>query len=52
MHYLDKAPGNEVTVAGHDEERNLMLVNWTDLQGNPRTTSVEPDVFDRDFEEC
>lgn len=52
MHELDMAPGTEVTVAGHDEDRNLMLLDWVDRAGTPRTTSVEPHVFDRDFEEC
>jgi hypothetical protein len=52
MHDLDMAPDTEVTVVGRDEERDLILVNWTDLQGNPRSTSIEPDAFDNDFEEC
>jgi hypothetical protein len=52
MRSLDMAPGTEVTVAGHDEERDLVLVNWTDSQGNPRTTSIELEVFAEDFEEC
>lgn len=52
MHDLDMAPDTEVTVVGHDEDRDLVLVNWTDLQGNQRTTSIEPEAFARDFEEC
>jgi hypothetical protein len=52
MRDLDMAPGTEVTVVGHDEERDLVLVDWTDSQGNQRTTSVELDVFAADFEEC
>lgn len=52
MHDLDMPPGTEVEVVGHDEERDLVLVNWTDLQGNPRTTSIEPSTFGNDFEEC
>jgi hypothetical protein len=52
MHDLDMPPDTEVTVVGHDEERNLVLVGWTDLQGNSRTTSIEPDALAHDFEEC
>jgi hypothetical protein len=52
MHDLDMASDTEVEVVGHDEERDLVLVNWTDLQGNPRTTSIDPAVFAADFEEC
>jgi hypothetical protein len=49
MHNLDLHPDTEVTVFWHDEDRDLVLVNWTDLQGNPRTTSVEPATFAEHF---
>ena len=52
MRDLDMEPGTEVEVAGHDEERDLVLVNWTDANGTPRTTSLPPDTFAADFEEC
>lgn len=51
MHELDMAPGTEVTVSGHDLERELVLLNWTDRNGTPRTTSVTAEVFADDFEE-
>jgi hypothetical protein len=51
MHDLDLHSGTEVKVHGYDDDRDLVLVEWTDLAGNPRITSVEPDVFDRDFAE-
>jgi hypothetical protein len=47
---LDLKPGTPVKVVGHDEDRNLVLLEWTDAQGNPRITSVEPDVFTAHFE--
>lgn len=49
MAELDLHPGTTVTVVGHDEGRGLLLVEWTDRAGNPRITSVEPDVFDEHF---
>lgn len=39
---LDLHPDTTVTVVGHDDDRGLTLVEWTDLHGNPRITSVEP----------
>lgn len=49
MAELDLHPGTEVKVVGHDDERDLVLVEWTDAQGNPRTTSVEPAQFTDHF---
>lgn len=49
MHALDLHPGTEVTVAGHDADRDLVLVEWTDAQGDPRITSVEPADFHAHF---
>jgi hypothetical protein len=49
MAELDLHPGTEVKVVGHDDDRDLVLVEWTDAQGNSRTTSVEPDVFSDHF---
>jgi hypothetical protein len=49
MAELDLKPGTEVKVAGYDDDRNLVLVEWTDAQGNPRVTSVEPAQFDDHF---
>jgi hypothetical protein len=46
---LDLHPDTTVTVIGHDEDRDLVLVEWTDLQGNPRITSVERDDFNTNF---
>jgi hypothetical protein len=45
MAALDLTPNTTVTVVGHDTDRDLVLVEWTDAQGNPRTTSVQPDTF-------
>lgn len=49
MTELDLQPGTEVTVAGYDDQRGLVLVEWTDAQGNPRITSVTPDDFAANF---
>lgn len=49
MRELDLHPGTEVKVAGYDDERDLVLIEWTDRQGNPRITSVEPDHFEQHF---
>jgi hypothetical protein len=46
---LDLHPDTTVTVVGHDEERDLVLIEWTDLQGNPRITSVPPEQIASDF---
>lgn len=46
---LDMVPGTVVAVCGHDDERDLVLVEWTDKQGTPRITSLVPDNFDRHF---
>lgn len=48
---LDMHPDTLVTVCGHDDDRDLVLVEWTDSQGNPRITSIAPDVFDDQFTE-
>ena len=47
---LDMHPGMPVTVAGHDDDRDLVLVNWVDGQDNPRTTSIDPRVFADQFD--
>jgi hypothetical protein len=49
MAELDLTPGTEVTIVGCDEERDMVLLDWTDAQGNPRTTSVTSAVFDECF---
>jgi hypothetical protein len=46
---LDLHPDTEVTVIDHDEDRGLVLVEWTDQAGNPRITSVDPDAIDQHF---
>jgi hypothetical protein len=40
MAELDMPPGTRVAVAGHDDERGLVLVEWEDRQGTARITSV------------
>lgn len=50
MAELDLHPGVEVTVEGYDDDRDLVLVSWTDGAGNPRITSVEPADFAERFE--
>jgi len=46
---LDLSPGTLVKVVGQDDERDLVLVEWEDAQGNPRITSVPLDTFGTDF---
>lgn len=45
----DMQPGTEVKVCGHDDDRDLILVEWTDSEGTPRITSVEPGQFNDHF---
>jgi hypothetical protein len=49
MHALDLHPDTVVAVAGWDDDRGLVLVEWTDAHGTPRVTSVEPAVFAEHF---
>lgn len=49
MAELDLKPGTGVTVTGYDRDRDLVLVGWTDAQGTPRITSVEPGHFAATF---
>ena len=46
---LDMQPGTIVTVVDYDHDRDLVVVDWIDAQGNPRITSVAPELFARDF---
>jgi hypothetical protein len=50
MEELDLHPGTEVEVVGFEDERDLVIVSWTDRQGNPRRTTVSPDELDAQFE--
>lgn len=52
MHDLDLHHGTEVTHAGHDDERDLVLVEWTDQHGDHRVTSLTPAVFAEFFQEA
>lgn len=49
MVQLDLSPGTDVKVIGHDDERDLVLIEWTDQLGNPRITSIEPAEFSKSF---
>lgn len=49
MHDLDLHPGTEVKVCGYDDDRDLVLVEWVDMQGTMRITSVEPTRLEADF---
>lgn len=50
MAQLDMPPGAVVTVTGVDDDRGLVLLEWTDGNDTPRITSVDPEQFARDFE--
>lgn len=51
MTELDMAPGTEVIVHDVDQERGgLVLLEWVDRPGNPRMTSVDPQLFGQLFE--
>jgi hypothetical protein len=45
MAWLDMAPGTVVKVAGHDDDRDLVLLEWVDDAGTTRITSVTEDQF-------
>jgi hypothetical protein len=49
MAELDMPPGTDVQVIAHDDESGWPLVQWADKTGNTRITTIDPDVFDRDF---
>jgi hypothetical protein len=46
---LDMQPGTAVSYTGYDDDRDLVLVEWADAQGNQRITSVEPEFFAASF---
>lgn len=46
---LDLADGTTVTCAG-DDGQGRPVVEWADLHGNPRRTSVDPEFFATHFE--
>lgn len=46
MAWLDMPPGTEVKVAGHDDDRDLILVEWVDGAGTTRITSVTEEQFE------
>lgn len=50
MAELDMPAGAEVTVIGHDDDRDLVLVRWADAQGTDRITSVPADELAVQFE--
>lgn len=45
MTWLDMPPGTTVKVVGHDDDRDLVLLEWTDGAGTTRVTSVTEDQF-------
>jgi hypothetical protein len=47
---LDLTPGTAVTVCGYDDERDLVLVEWTDVKETPRVTSIDPAMFELQFD--
>lgn len=49
MAEIDLKPGTAVQVIGHDDDRDLVLLQWEDGQGNPRITSVTEDDFRAQF---
>jgi hypothetical protein len=51
MRDLDMPPGTEVEHIATDDDRNLVVVAWTDRAGDARRTSVDPDFFVSHFEE-
>jgi hypothetical protein len=49
MAELDLLPGTSVTVSGYDSDKDYVLVDWDDLSGNPRTTSLDLEDFNSFF---
>jgi hypothetical protein len=49
MASLDLPPSTVVTVSGYDSDRDLILFDWVDASGNPRTTSIDLDDFNESF---
>lgn len=52
MRELDLATGTAVKHVGRDDDRDLELIEWVDAQGNPRISSIEPELFASHFEEA
>jgi hypothetical protein len=50
MRDLDMPSGTEVEHVATDEERGLEVVAWTDLSGDARRTSVDPEFFAAHFQ--
>jgi hypothetical protein len=50
MAWLDMPSGTPVKVCGHDDDRDLVLVEWTDSAGSSRITSITPEQFESDFQ--
>jgi hypothetical protein len=50
MRDLDMADGTEVEHVATDIERRLEVVAWTDMSGDARRTSVEPEFFASNFQ--
>lgn len=48
---LDLQHGAEVTVTGHDEDRDLVIFEWADKYGHPRRTSLDRGTFAELFTE-
>lgn len=46
---MDLTPGTKCQVTGVDDDRDLVLIGWTDSLGNPRITSVTEDDFRSNF---
>jgi hypothetical protein len=49
MAEMDLMPGTKVEVIGVDEDRDLVLIGWTDSLGNARITSITEDDFRSNF---
>jgi len=50
MAELDLKPDTPVVVHDFDADRNMVLVEWTDISGNPRITSIPLGEFEQTFE--
>jgi hypothetical protein len=52
MRELDLRNLQEVTLFDYDADSDWPIIEWTDATGITRLTTVDPDIFDSNFQEA
>lgn len=50
MREIDLNPDQEVVLYSFDQDSRAPIISWTDGNGIPRMTTVDPDFFDKNFQ--